>query len=361
MKRQNLGAAIVIAVAAALIGAVFGQPGSGRAAGSGPASTAGPTISGTAQEGQELSTSNGTWSGSPTAYTYAWSRCDASGNSCAAIGAATAATYKAVNADVGHTLRVTVTAKNSSGSGNATSAPSAVVSSTSAPSPTKAPSISGTATAGSTLAADKGTWSGSPTSVAVAWLRCDANGDSCAAISGASGDTYVVTQADAGDTFRLTVTATNASGSTTFTSKQTTAVPGGTTNGCPAGTGTIQAKDLAAPARLEVSKASIAPRPVTLSTRRVQMRVKVTACNGRPVEGALVFAIAIPYNQFAGNEKMTGADGTIALDMARERGFPARGRGQHLLAVFIRARKQGDPLLGGVSSRRTVAFQVRLP
>jgi hypothetical protein len=361
MKRLNVMTAIVIAVAAALIGAVFGQPGSGQAAGGGPASTATPTISGTAQEGQQLSTTNGTWTNTPSSYTYAWSRCDASGNSCAAIGSATSATYTAVAADVAHTLRVTVTAKNSSGSANATSAPSAVVSNATAPTPTTAPSISGTPSVGSTLTANKGTWSGSPTSTAVAWIRCDANGNGCAAISGASGDTYSVTQADAGRTFRLSVTATNASGSTTFTSKQTAAVPGGTAKGCPAGTGTIKATDLAMPARLEVSHASISPRPVTLSTRSVTMHVKVTACNGRPVEGAAVFAVAIPYNQFGGSEKLTGADGTIALTMSRERGFPARGRGQHLLAVFIRARKQGDPILGGVSSRRTVAFQVHLP
>ncbi|MFL5915410.1 MAG: hypothetical protein ACJ752_07205 [Gaiellaceae bacterium] len=361
MKRLNVMTAIVIAVAAALIGAIFGQPGSGRAAGGGPANTATPTISGTAQEGQELSSTNGTWTNTPTSYTYAWSRCDASGNSCTAIGSATAATYTAATADVAHTLRVTVTAKNASGSANATSAPSAVVSSTTAPTPTKAPSISGTPSAGSSLTADKGTWSSNPTSTAVAWIRCDANGNGCAAVSGASGDTYSVTQADAGSTFRLSVTATNASGSTTFTSKQTAAVPGGTANGCPAGTGTIKATDLAMPARLEVSHASISPRPVTLSTRSVTMHVKVTACNGRPVEGAAVFAVAIPYNQFGGSEKLTGTDGTIALTMSRERGFPARGQGQHLLAVFIRARKQGDPILGGVSSRRTVAFQVHLP
>lgn len=361
MKRLNIAGAIMIALGALLAGALFGQPGNGRAAGSGPVATAAPTISGTAQEGQELSTTNGTWNNSPTSYAYAWSRCDASGGSCAPIATATAATDTAVSADVGHTLRVTVTAKNTEGSGTATSAPSAVVSDKTAPTPTTAPSISGTPAFGSTLTASQGTWSGNPTSVAIAWLRCDANGDDCATISGATAATHVLTPADAGATLRVSVTAMNAKGSTTFVSKQTTAVPVAPATGCPAGTGTIQASDLAMPARLQVSKASISPAPVTLSTRRVQLRVKVTACNGRPVEGAAVFAVAIPYNQFAGNEKLTGADGTIALTMSRERGFPARSRGQHLLAVFIRARKQGDPLLGGISSRRTVAFQVRLP
>ncbi|HET8558300.1 MAG TPA: hypothetical protein VFL58_13425 [Gaiellaceae bacterium] len=361
MKRLNIGGAVLIAAAALIIGAVFGQPGNGRAAGNGPVGTAAPTISGTAQEGQTLSTTNGTWSNSPTSYAYAWSLCDASGGSCAPIATATAATYTAVTADVGHTLRVTVTAKNTDGSGTATSAASAVVSDKTAPTPTTAPSISGTPAVGSTLTASQGTWSGSPTSVAFAWLRCDATGDSCATISGATAATHVLTPADAGATLRVSVTATNAKGSTTFVSKQTAAAPAPTATGCPAGTGTIDAKDLAMPARLAISKASISPRLVTLSTHTIQLQVLVTACNGRPVEGAMVFAIPIPYNQFGGTERLTGADGTITLTQSRERGFPARRHDQHLLAEFIRARKPGDPILAGVSTRRTMAFQVHLP
>ncbi|HLY86205.1 MAG TPA: hypothetical protein VKO84_06825 [Gaiellaceae bacterium] len=359
MKRLNIAGAILIALGALIVGAVVGQPGNGRAAGSGPVATAGPTISGTAQEGQALSTSNGSWTGSPTSYTYAWSRCDASGGSCVAIGGAAAATYTAVTADVGHTLRVTVTAQNTGGSGTATSASSAVVSDNTAPTPATAPSISGTPSVGATLTAAEGTWSGSPTSVAVAWLRCDANGDSCATISGASGTTYVLTQADAGHTIRLSVTATSPTGSTTFVSKQTAALAA--PNGCPAGTGTIQVADLAMPARLDISESSITPKLVTLSTQAIQLHITVTACNGRPVEGALVYAIPIPFNQFGGNEETTGADGTVTVTQTRERGFPARRRHQHLLVEFVRARKPGDPLLGGVSTRRAVAFPVNLP
>jgi hypothetical protein len=361
MKPLNLAGAVLLAAAAMVIGAVFGAPGSGQAAGANPTSSANPTISGTAQEGQTLSATNGTWTGTPTSYTYAWSRCDASGSSCTAITGASAATYKAVADDVGHTLRVTVTAKDATGSGNATSAASPVVSATNAPTPTTEPAISGNTTVGSTLTASQGTWTGNPTSVAFSWSRCDADGNSCATINGASNNTYTLTPADAGATLRVSVTATNANGSTTFVSKQTTAVPTAAATGCPAGTGTVQASALAAPARLMIQKTSLSPRPVTLRTRSVSLRVLVTACNGRPVEGALVYAIPIPFNQFGGNEKMTGADGTITLHMARERGFPARGHDQHLLAIFVRARKPGDPILGGVSTRRTVAFQVHLP
>src|SRR5205823_2557864 len=69
----------------------------------------------------------GTWSGSPTSYTYAWSSCDSSGAGCSAIAGANSASYGLTSADVGHTLRATVTAINAGGSTPATSAPSGVI------------------------------------------------------------------------------------------------------------------------------------------------------------------------------------------------------------------------------------------
>ena len=43
-----------------------------------------PTISGTPQQGQTLTASNGTWSNSPTSYSYQWARCDSTGGNCTA-------------------------------------------------------------------------------------------------------------------------------------------------------------------------------------------------------------------------------------------------------------------------------------
>jgi hypothetical protein len=356
--RRKLVTAGAIAAAAAILGAVFGQPGSGRAAGNAPLSTAAPTLTGAAQAGQTLTASKGSWNNAPTAYAYAWSQCGADGSSCTAISGATSAGYTAAAADVGKTLRVSVTATNADGSTQATSAPSAVVSSTADPTNTAAPSISGTLAVGSTLKAAAGTWSGSPT-YTYAWSRCDANGNSCALIDGATSDTYTLAQADAARTLRISVTATNSTGSTQFVSASTAAVP--SAGGCPAGTGTIQAADLQMPARLSIDSTTITPKLVTLGTHTIQLHVLVTACGGRPVDGASVFATPIPYNQFAGPEKTTGADGTVTLTEKREAGFPARSHRQHLLAVFVRATRPGDPVLGGVSTRRTVAFRVNLP
>ena len=95
-----------------------------------PSNTAAPTVSGTAQAGQTLTASTGTWSGSPTSYAYQWQRCS---TSCTAITGAAGSSYTAQTADVGATLAVAVTATNGGGSATAASAPTAAV--TSAPAP----------------------------------------------------------------------------------------------------------------------------------------------------------------------------------------------------------------------------------
>jgi hypothetical protein len=92
-----------------------------------PANVAAPTITGTAQVGQTLTASPGQWTNSPTASTYQWQHCDAGGSACAAIAGATASTYVVQPGDVGGTIRVTVTATGTVGSGSATSIQTAVV------------------------------------------------------------------------------------------------------------------------------------------------------------------------------------------------------------------------------------------
>lgn len=93
-----------------------------------PVNTALPAISGTAAIGRRLTAAQGTWTGAaPITFTFAWSRCDAAGAGCAAIARATATTYTVASADAGHTLRVTVTARNTAGSTAAVAAATAVV------------------------------------------------------------------------------------------------------------------------------------------------------------------------------------------------------------------------------------------
>jgi thermitase len=187
-----------------------------------PSSTSPPMVSGSVQAGQTLVASTGVWSGSPTSYAYQWSRCDTSGVSCAAIVAAAGASYTVQAADVGATLEVSVTAANSGGSATATSAVTAVV--TSAPSPpsnTSPPTISGTAQDGQTLTVSTGSWSGSPTSYAYTWSRCDTSGANCTVVSGATASSYAAQTVDVGATLEVAVTATNNAGTASATSAAT--------------------------------------------------------------------------------------------------------------------------------------------
>jgi hypothetical protein len=89
------------------------------------ANTAVPTIGGSAAQGQTLTVDEGTWSGAPSSYTYAWLRC--SSGTCTPVDGATGKSYVVAAADSGSTLQVAVTGVNSVGSATASSVQTAVV------------------------------------------------------------------------------------------------------------------------------------------------------------------------------------------------------------------------------------------
>lgn len=94
-----------------------------------------PRLKGLARQGSILSTSNGSWTATPTSYRYAWEKCDASGGKCTRLRGDASSTYTLTSGDVGHTIRAVVTATRRGGSVRAASAHTGVVS-VSQPSPT---------------------------------------------------------------------------------------------------------------------------------------------------------------------------------------------------------------------------------
>jgi Ig domain of plant-specific actin-binding protein len=187
-----------------------------------------PTISGTAQEGDTLKASSGSWTGQkPIRYAYQWLRCENEGAGCESIGAATKSSYKPVAEDVGRTLRVEVSASNGVGSASATSNPTMIVAGV-APTAKTSPKITGTAKAGDLLTASSGTWGGTvPLSLAYQWQACNAAGAECSNISKAAESIYKPTSLEVGQTIRVSVTATNAAGTATVVSKATKRVVAG--------------------------------------------------------------------------------------------------------------------------------------
>lgn len=81
--------------------------------------TALPVITGTARTGATLTTSFGSWTSSPTSYTYQWKRASTSGGTYSNISSATSATYVLTDSDIDKFIKVSVTATNGIGASSA--------------------------------------------------------------------------------------------------------------------------------------------------------------------------------------------------------------------------------------------------
>jgi hypothetical protein len=168
-----------------------------------PVNLTAPVASGNAWVGQTLTTTDGTWTQSPTGFAYQWTR-DGS-----PIGGATANTYTLVTADLDALVLCEVTASNGSGA-SAPSASNALGPVITVPSNVTAPTIAGTATQGETLTVTStGTWTYSPGSFLYQWTRDGSP------IGSATSTTYLLDAADVGALIRCEVTAVNAAGSST--------------------------------------------------------------------------------------------------------------------------------------------------
>ncbi len=180
----------------------------------GPArNTVAPAVSGTARDDLTLSSTIGTWSGTPTmTYARQWQRCDAAGAACADVPGATGATYPLTGADVGSRMRVRVVATNDAGASPAAASAVTAVVAEEPPASLTAPAATGGTVDGDTLSTSLGTWDGTgPLDYVVRWQRCDAVGAACADV--ATSPTYALTAADVGATVRSVVTASNHAGS----------------------------------------------------------------------------------------------------------------------------------------------------
>jgi hypothetical protein len=261
---------------------------------------------------------------------------------------------------VGTTLALVIGLGVFAGAGGAASA--------APPQNTSPPTITGVPQEGHSLVGHRGTWTGNPTDFNDFWMRCAKDGASCANIVGANNKNgYLLKPIDVGNTIRFKVQARNADGGTFARSLPTAVIaaaiappPPPPATGCPAGSGTIQVTDLKLPALLLIDAQQSSPSVVHAGAQTIILRYHVSACGGRSVQGALVYATAVPFAQLSiPGEQATGSDGFAELSFRTLAGFPA-SRHQQLLAMFVRARKSGEDLLGGVSTRRLFSVPVSL-
>jgi hypothetical protein len=327
-----------------------------------PVNTDEPSISGTARVNRVLEGDRGDWTGAES-FAYRWMRCDPDGSApnasdCAPIDDATGTNYRVRSSDRGFRIRFRVTASNDDGSTVAASNQTAIVqpaSSSGAPVNTSRPTITGTPAPGNRLQASRGSWSGDqPMTFGHRWVRCDAQGNSCGDISGATDSSYVVQNADLARTLRVRVIARNDEGTRTATSAQTAVV---SQQPEPPTGSSVAVEDLrAAGDRLFVAQVQFSPNPVTSRTAPITARVRVTDQRGRPVRGAMVFMRATP-RVVQGQTLQTQADGWTTLTLVPNRLFPQPRNGFNV-QFFVKAFRRGDPGLGGIAGYRLV--QVRL-
>jgi hypothetical protein len=311
-----------------------------------------PSISGTAREGSTLTASHGFWTNNPSSYRYRWLRCDTNGSSCVLIGAE-GRNYRLRSADVNHRIRVRVTARNSLGTGTPVdSQPTSVVTASgAAPANSSKPSISGDPREGSTLTVSNGTWAGSqPISYGYQWNRCDQSGNGCAAISGATGSSYNATGADVGHTLRVHVSARNSHGTSAVDTDPTALVAPARSGGA-----AVSVSQVSLPDRLIVDNVKFTPSRLS-SRAPFVVRFHVSDARGFAIQGALVYALGLPYAWTANApEVATDSTGWATITMRPTRALPLR-RGA--LVIFVRARKPGENLLAGVSTRRLVQVSI---
>ncbi len=151
------------------------------------------------------------------------------------------------------------------------------------------------------------------------------------------------------------MTAHNAQGTASATSAQTAAVSSSGSTGVVSiggGKTSIPAASVALPDRLIIDGVQFQPSRLT-SRATFLARFHVSDANGHSVSGALVYALGLPYSWITNaTEVQTGTDGWANVSITPTKQLPLR-RG-HALVVFVRARVQGQDVLGGTSTRRLV-------
>jgi hypothetical protein len=308
--------------------------------------------------GSSLQGNKGTWSGTePIKYTYQWLRCNDNAEACKKISGADQTSYTVVQADVGHTIKFQVTAKNADGKATATSNSTAeIVGKAAAPQATSPPVINGTPTVGQQLSTTNGNWNGSkPITYAISWQRCNTAVTDCTDL-GKSGPSYQLVAGDAGHRMRTKVTASNSDGQSSALSVPTAIVQqsGG------GGGNTVNVSDVGpAGERLVVDSVVFNPNPVTSRNVPIRVTIRVKDTKGRLVMGALVFIRSTPVVTSIPTDAPTGADGTVSYSIQPRSDFPIKNG--FSVQFFVKAYRRGDPTLAGISGTRLVQVATHTP
>ncbi len=125
------------------------------------------------------------------------------------------------------------------------------------------------------------------------------------------------------------VTAQNADGRATATSVPTAVIRAAATPPPPPAANACDknppvASELKLPERLSIAGQQVSPAVIGGSTETIVARFRITACNGKPVQGALVYVTAVPVQHVLGPAR--GDDGERRLGGAADEPAPRLSR-----------------------------------
>jgi hypothetical protein len=332
-----------------------------------PTNRSEPSIVGVPQEGQTLDGRKGQWlmidglNCTDCTFTWTWQRCAPDGSGCADVPGRTGFTYVLGADDVGKRIRIVEWVfKRDCGeinystgqqecadiTKNVVSAQTEVVrtkpvttAQSSAP-----PTIQGLAMEEEVLRATGGTWTGPGTITKVLyWQRCNAVGEACATIVGATGGAYKLTSADVGARVRVIETASNAGGVAQAVSTPSAVVVELRPS---ASRPTIAAAKIAQPHRLNL-------RQVTVKQvgQRVTVQVPVWDTRGFKVTGILVSLTPTGLLAGSGKERATNSKGVATFTFTKTGSGPTY--------VYVEARKLGERSQTGVWTAKLFRIRVR--
>lgn len=174
-----------------------------------------PSITGDVQDGFQLTANRGTWTSlNELGFGWQWESCTANGSNCLAVPGATHKSFFLRAAQVGHRMRVIVSATDASGITRVvTTRLSSVVAKPTPPIEFVAPSITGTAESGQRLTALGGKWR-SPDHLtrSYQWEECTSSGTHCADILGATKPSLDVRFSMVGHDLAVAITVTDQEG-----------------------------------------------------------------------------------------------------------------------------------------------------
>ena len=220
------------------------------------------------------------------------------------------------------------------------------------PANTSPPTISGTASVGNQLTANRGSWVGEqPITYSFRWLRCAKDGTNCSEIDGATDNQYLVVDRDAGRALRVRVMARNDAGTRSAVS-DFRVVSGGGTTPPPTGGPAVPVSSVPKTERLIVSQVNFSPNPVRSRTAPISIRVQVKDSRGLLIRGAVVFMRATP-RVTSGTHTPTDGTGWATFQLVPNANFPQPRSGFNV-QFFVKAFRQGDPPLGGIAGYRLV-------